>query len=88
MNPTGLNPFAVSVLSIDRCDRWQVSQRLQELNIAAQCAPDGHLTVEINHPLDILQLRSVIQQRTASRADLIGWLERCWHHPNSSSPNT
>ncbi len=82
MNPTGLNPLAVSVCSITRCDRWQVSQRLQDLNIAAHCAPDGQLTIEISHPVDILQLRSVIRQITAPRTELLSWLEQCWQYPS------
>jgi len=79
--------LAVPVSTIDRCDRWQVSQRLQELNISCQCASDGQLTIEIQHPIDILQLRSVIQQSTASRTDLLDWLERCWQVRGSSTPN-
>ncbi len=76
------------VSTIDRCDRWQVSQRLQELNIECQCLPDGQLTIEIQHPVDILQLRSVIQQSTASRPDLLDWLERCWQLRDRSTPNS
>ena len=70
-----------SVLTIPRSDRWQVSQRLQELHISTHCLPNGQLRIEIHHPIDILQLRSVIQQHTAARADLINWVERCWQHP-------
>jgi hypothetical protein len=79
--------FAVPVSTIDRCDRWQVSQRLQELNIASYCLPDGQLSIDIQHPIDIVQLRSVIQQSTASRADLLDWLERCWQIQDRSTPN-
>lgn len=81
MNPTGLTPLTVPVLTISRGDRWQVYQRLQELHIPCTCSRDGGLSVEIAHPIDILQLRSVIQQLTASRANLVGWLEQCWQAP-------
>jgi len=70
-----------SVLTIPRSDRWQVSHRLQELHISTHCLPNGQLSVEIHRPIDILQLRSVIQQHTAARADLIDWMERCWRYP-------
>lgn len=75
-------PLTIPVLTISRCDRWQACQRLQELEIPCDCRADGHLHVEINRPIVLLQLRSVIQQLTASRSELIDWLERCWRIPN------
>lgn len=74
------------VLTISRCDRWQACQRLQELHVVCHCAANGRLQVEINHPVDILQLRSVIQQLTASRSDLLHFLEQCWQIPLVSHP--
>jgi hypothetical protein len=78
----------VPVLTISRCDRWQAYQRLQELEIPCDCRADGHLHVEVSHPIALLQLRSVIQQITTSRAELINWLERCWQSPNASDINS
>lgn len=78
MNSHRLAALTVQVPTISRGDRWLAYQRLQELNIPCQCRPDGRLGVEINHPIDLLQLRSVVQQITASRAELINWLEQCW----------
>ncbi|MDX2229182.1 MAG: hypothetical protein NW220_06075 [Leptolyngbyaceae cyanobacterium bins.349] len=78
MASSSLNSLTVLVPSVSRCDRWQVYQRLQELSIACNCSPDGTLHVEIDYPIDIVQLRSVVQQQTATRADLILWIERCW----------
>lgn len=78
MQPSVLKPFTIQVLTISRCDRWQVYQRLQELSIACRCTVTGQLEVEIHSPLTIVQLRSVIQQFTRSRGELVGWLERCW----------
>ncbi|WP_390883514.1 Asr1405/Asl0597 family protein [Kovacikia minuta] len=42
------------------------------------CSAEGLLEVEVNTPLAALQVRSVIQQLTASRSELIDWLEDCW----------
>lgn len=87
MNYTDLQPLTAPVLTIYRSDRWQICHRLQELQISADCLPNGQLQVEIQCPIDILQLRSVIQGATASRADLLDWLKRCWQSPNHSTPN-
>lgn len=78
MNSHRLDALTVQVLTISRCDRWQAYQRLQELDIPCQCLPDGRLGVEINHPIALWQIRSVVQQLTASRTELIAWLEQCW----------
>jgi len=78
MNSSISMTLTAPVGSISRCDRWLACQRLQDLNIPCQCQSDGCLQVEIIHPIDILQLRSVVQQITASRPELIDWLERCW----------
>uniref|UniRef100_A0A832H533 Uncharacterized protein n=1 Tax=Oscillatoriales cyanobacterium SpSt-402 TaxID=2282168 RepID=A0A832H533_9CYAN len=87
MLQSGSTTLTVQVSTISRCDRWQASQRLQELSIPCTCSTDGQLHVEINHPIDVLQLKSVIEQLTATRPDLIHWLERCWQIPGTSSPN-
>jgi hypothetical protein len=80
MNPSSLEStsLAFPVLSISRCDRWQAHQRLLELGIPCQCEAEGFLRVEVNSPLALVQLQSVVQQFTASRQDLLGWLEACW----------
>jgi hypothetical protein len=65
-------------LSVPRCDRWQIYHRLQELDILCTCLQDGKLQVEIHHPGEISQLWSVLQQFTASRQQLVRWLEQCW----------
>ena len=66
------------VIDINWADRWQVYQRLQELDIICVCQTNQPLTVEINNPAAAIQLWSVIQQFTASRQNLIGNLENCW----------
>jgi hypothetical protein len=69
------------VVEVHRGDRWRVQQRLQELAIPAWCDTDGHLRVAVNSGLDMQQVRSVVQQFRASRAELVSWLERCWQEP-------
>ncbi len=69
--------FVVGV-GVDWADRWQVYQRLQELEIKCWCEPNQPLRVEIDNPLAVVQLWSVMQQLTASRQELICYLEHSW----------
>lgn len=78
MESSRLSGFS-QTLSIARSDRWQVCHRLTELDIVATCSKNGSLAVEIHHPIDLLQVRSVLQQLSASRQQLVDLLERCWH---------
>lgn len=78
MNSSSLQPLTVHVLSIPRHDRWQAYQRLQELDVPCQCLVDGRLQVDVSHPTAIVQLKSVVQQLTAPRAELVNWLKQCW----------
>jgi len=77
-NSTPLLPLQVSISSIQRCDRWAICHRLQELSITCDCPADGSLYVEINHPTDIVLTHSTIRQFISSRQDHIDWLNRCW----------
>ena len=65
-------------VEVSLCDRWRVRQRLLELSIPAVCSADGYLRVEVNNSVAALQVRSVLRQFGASRAELVGWLEDCW----------
>jgi hypothetical protein len=65
-------------IAISRSDRWQVYHRLRDLDIPAYCLPDGGLRADISTPVAALQLRSVMAQVTASRQDLVEFLDRCW----------
>lgn len=78
MNQSSLNSQVGQVVRVSRCDRWQAYQRLQELGVHCWCAEDGTLSVEVQTVGDAIQLRSVIQQLTAARSELIDWLELCW----------
>lgn len=65
-------------LEVNWADRWQVYQRLQELEIPCWCESNQPLQVEITHPLAIIQLWSVMRQFTVSRQDIISSLEKSW----------
>lgn len=66
------------IVTIARSDRWQVCYRLQELDISCTCPADGNLVVDLDTPVALAQLWSVMQQLTGSRQQMIEWLERCW----------
>ena len=59
-------------------DRWLIYNRLQELGIMCHCAAYQPLKVQISSADAAIQLWSVVQQATQSRAQLTQWLERCW----------
>ncbi len=66
------------LVDVNWADRWQIYQRLKELDIPCSCAPNQPLKVEISSPVAAVQLWSLIRRFTASRQDQIWTLERCW----------
>jgi hypothetical protein len=66
------------VVKVNWADRWQVYQRLKELDIPCCCETNQPLEVEIASPHVAVQLWSVMRQFTTSRQDLIFTLEHCW----------
>lgn len=80
MNPSFATPSDWGqAVSVQRCDRWSIHHRLQELNIPCACPADGSLRVEVNHALALLLVRSTLHQFSLSRQEGVTWLERCWH---------
>ena len=73
--------FGELVLQVPLGDRWRIYHRLQELMIPCCCPVDGSLRIEINHGMALILLCSTVMQFTASRQELINWLERCWMLP-------
>ena len=67
------------LVEVNWADRWQVYQRLKELDIPCSCAANQALKVEIENPTAGVQLWSVIRRFAASRQDQIWTLECCWH---------
>lgn len=59
-------------------ERWRLRHRLVELGIPAVCTEDGGLQVDIQTPLAVLQVGSVIRQHMASRQELVQSLKACW----------
>jgi hypothetical protein len=78
MNQFNSNSSTIKVVKIPHYLRWEVYLRLQELSIPCYSSKDGYLLVEINTAVAALQLCSVLQQITASRQELVNWLEKCW----------
>lgn len=66
------------VVQVPLSDRWRIYHRLQELMIKSWCPADGSLRVQVNSCLTAILVRSTVLQFTASRQELIDWLERCW----------
>lgn len=75
---TPSNASGGQVVTISRCDRWQVYHRLQELMIPCWCPADGSLWVDVNNCIAAVLVRSTVKQFVASRQELVDWLERCW----------
>ena len=75
---THSDAFVSQITKINRCERWSVYRRLQELNIPSWCPADGALWVEIDNCIHAILLRSTIQQFVSTRSESIDWLERCW----------
>ncbi len=78
MVPDPLVSESSETINVARQDRWQVYQRLQELDIPCSCTSQQPLQTQVHSPADVLQVWSVIQQVTAPRQELVFWLERCW----------
>ncbi len=65
------------VIDVSLVDRWQVCQRLNELDISCHCQSNQPLQVEIPNPQIAIQVWSVVRQVKASRQDLICHLQDC-----------
>lgn len=78
LKPLSRQPEESRMVQVNRADRWQVYQRLQELGIPCWCATGQPLRVYIADVAAAVQLWSVTRHLTASRQDLVGALERCW----------
>lgn len=63
--------------SIPHTDRWYVYQRLCELDIYVECFKDGALYVQVDSPMTLIQVWSVIYRFTAVHQRLVDRLERC-----------
>lgn len=80
LNPLSRQPEVTEMVKVEWADRWQVYQRLQELDIPCWCETNQPLRVHIADAVAAVQLWSVLRQLNAPRQDLTNWLERCWRH--------
>jgi hypothetical protein len=78
LNSTSPRTDMVEVMTVAGGDRWTVYHRLQELGISCQCSLNEPLKVQLNHPLTVIQLWSVVKHTTAPRSVLLQWLHQCW----------
>ncbi|MFM9267339.1 Asr1405/Asl0597 family protein [Tychonema sp. BBK16] len=86
MNPSDPELEICEIVQVSWLDRWQVYRRLQELEIPCWCGVDRPLRAQINTTKQAAQLISVLKQVSASRAELVEWLECCWRiRKNQSS---
>ncbi|HLO47793.1 MAG TPA: hypothetical protein VK211_05170 [Kamptonema sp.] len=80
MNKSELDSEPSHIVEVSWVDRWQVYQRLQELDISCSCAIDQPLRVKLKSMVQTAQLESVLRQYRAPRRELQGWLEWCWEN--------
>lgn len=67
-----------SILKVKWAYRWEVFRRLQVLGINCQCSTNEPLLVCLDSPVTVMQIWSVVRQSSASRQELISWLDKCW----------
>jgi hypothetical protein len=67
------------VVDVSWADRWQIYQRLQELDIPCCCEANQPLQVEFANPLALVQFWCVMHSFTACRQELIQVLEKSWY---------
>ncbi|MEB3338284.1 MAG: hypothetical protein VKJ46_12535 [Leptolyngbyaceae bacterium] len=78
MDSFASDTFNQQIIAISRSDRWQAYQRFQELGVNCGNTSEGGLWVEVQDAVTLQQVRSVLQQLTCSRQELVDWLKRCW----------
>lgn len=78
MNPADPELAVCEIVRVSWPDRWQVYRRLQELEIPCWCAVEQPLRTQIDTVKQAAQLISVLRQVSASRSELVQWLECCW----------
>lgn len=64
--------------SLHGMERWDVYHRLQELGILCECSLNNPLKVYLDSPEQVILFWGVVKQITATRLELIEWLQACW----------
>lgn len=78
MRSNSSNQPIIHSVNIKTMERWNIYHRLQELEIPCQCSTNQPLQVELDNPSAIAQLCFVVKRSTASRSELVDWLDDCW----------
>lgn len=78
MQPPNQQVSTHEITTVQCPDRWQVYHRLKALDISCQCKTNRPLQVKLDNTISAIQLWSVTKQCTASRQELVDWLDRCW----------
>lgn len=87
MSSIGPSSESGKVVEINWAERWQVYQRLQELQISCQCFIDRPLEVKIQNPQEAVLLWSVVKHVCSPRRELVNWLNRCWQPIDTTDKN-
>ncbi len=69
------------MIPITSDDRWQVYFRLKALGVTCCCQSHQALEVQVQSPLDVIQIWAVVQAVDAPRGDRVARLERSWRLP-------
>lgn len=69
-------------ISGKQLERWEVYQRLRELQIPCRCRCHQPLEVELTSPLMVWQFWNVTRRVFGSRETLTHYLEQCWQLPS------
>lgn len=75
-------PAIKTQIQVKQLERWQIYERLQELQIPCRCHCNQPLEVELETPLKVWQFWSVVWRVSASRESLSGYLDHCWRLPS------
>lgn len=67
-----------SRFTIHSQDKWPIYRRLQKLGISCSCVAYQPLTVEVDRPIEAIQVWSVTQQIMQPRSQQVRRLQTCW----------
>lgn len=78
MNSSPLSSSISQLIDLPGLDRWQVYQRLQELDIPCQCSLYQPIKIQVSNPTQLIQVWSVTRQVTTPPVELAKFLNKCW----------
>jgi hypothetical protein len=77
-NPENPNANTIKLIDLHQPERWQLYQRLQELDIECYCSGCQPLLMHLEGAFSALQAWSAMRQMYCSNDCLRNWLEQCW----------